>query len=113
MFRVELALSRGNGGGEGLARTPLGGRAGAGLLHHLVDLFEGKALCLRDKEIRVYEGAGAETAPDEEDGGTKVSAVGVDHVGGDDGDDGIPEPVGGSGKTNTTGTDWEWENFHQ
>lgn len=66
---------------------PLRTRAWARLLHHLVNLLKGEALCLGDGEIGPYEGGGAETAPDEEDGGAEVAFVGVHHVRGDDGDD--------------------------
>jgi hypothetical protein len=34
----------------------------------------------RDKEVGVDEGASAETAPDEEDGGSEVALVAIDHV---------------------------------
>lgn len=73
--------------GIGVAWAPLGGCTRAGLLHHFVDLLERQALCLGDEEIGVHKGAGAEAAPDEEDGGSQVGFVGVDHVGGDDSDD--------------------------
>ena len=51
------------------------------------------------------------TYPDEEDGGAEVACVGVDHVGGDDSNDGVPQPVGGRGKTNTTCTNGEREDL--
>ena len=35
----------------------------------------------------------------------------MDHVGGDDGNDGVPEPVGGGGQTDTTGADGQRENL--
>ena len=40
--------------------------------------------------------------------GRKVRAY---HVGCDDGDDGVPEPVGGGGESDTTGTDGQREDF--
>ena len=80
--------------GISIARNPLRRSARAGLLHHLVNLFEGKTLRLWDEEVGVHEGAGAEAAPDEEDGGAQVGLVGVDHVGGDDGDDLVVELAG-------------------
>lgn len=85
--------------------------AGGGLLHHLVDLLQGETLGLRDEEVGVDKGAGAEGTPDEEDLGLEVALVGVDHVGGDDGDDAVPEPVGGGGEGDTAGTDGEGEDF--
>lgn len=116
-------------GGEGAVRLPLGRGTGSGLLHHLVDLLEGETLGLRDEEVGVDKGTGAERSPDEEDLGLEVTLVSVDHVGGDDSDDlyegsqqgiqfffffshpcrgetyAVPEPVRGSGQSNTTGTD--------
>jgi len=90
---------------EGRVRNPLGRSARGGLLHHLVHLLQSKTLGLGDEEVGVDEGAGAERAPEEEDLGAKVALVSVDHVGGDDGDDAVPEPVGGGGQSDTAGTD--------
>jgi hypothetical protein len=100
------------------------------LLHHLVDLLEGETLGLGDQEVGVDEGAGAEAAPDEEDGGLQVAVLRADHVWGDDGDDleeckllreesgegclstyGVPEPVGGGGQSNTTRADGQREDL--
>ena len=86
-------------------RLPSGRGAGRGLLEHAVDLLERQALGLGDEEIRVDKGAGAETAPDEEDLGTQVALVGSDHVGGDDGDDAVPHPVGRGGQGDAAGAD--------
>lgn len=83
---VELAVLHG-AGGEGGSGLPAGGGTGSGLLHHLVDLLKGETLGLGNEEVGVDEGACAETAPDEEDRRSEVAFVGVDHVGGDDGDD--------------------------
>ena len=91
--------------------SPLGRGTGSGLLHHTVDLLERKTLGLRDKEPRVDEGASAETAPDEEDGRSEVALILVDHVGGDDSDDGVPQPVGGGRESNTTGSDGKREDL--
>lgn len=99
------------GGSKGGGGLPLGRGTGSGLLHHLVDLLERQALGLGNEEVGVDEGSSAETTPDEEDGRLHVSAVLADHVGGDDGNDGVPEPVGGSGETNTTGADGEREDL--
>lgn len=66
---VELAtLGAGSVGSEGPAGLPLGRGAGSGLLQHLVDLLKSETLGLGDEEVGVDKGAGAETAPDEEDG---------------------------------------------
>jgi hypothetical protein len=96
---------------KGSLRLPAGRGAGSGLLHHLVDLLQGETLCLRDEEVGVEEGAGTEGAPDEEDLGAEVALVRVDHVGGDDGDDAVPEPVGGGGEGDAAGPDGEGEDF--
>lgn len=96
---------------EGGVRGPLGRSARGGLLHHLVDLLQGQALGLWDEEVGVDKGAEAEGAPDEEDLGAQVALVRVDHVGGDDGDDAVPEPVGGGGQGDTAGTDRQREDL--
>ena len=90
---------------------PLAGRSRGSLLHHLVDLLERKTLCLRDEEVCVHKRARAQTTPDEEDGRAEVTLVGVDHVRCDDSDDGVPEPVGRSGESDTTRTDGEREDL--
>lgn len=73
----------------------------------------------------------AETTPDEEDRGTEVALVLTDHlrrknptlsilalegkhpdkthVGGDDRDDGVPEPVGRGRESNSAGSDGNWK----
>lgn len=103
---VEVAASS-----EGGAGLPLGGGTGGGLLQHPVDLLKGQTLGLRDKEVGIDEGAGAQAAPDEEDRGLQVALILSDHVRGDDGDDGVPQPVGGSGQTNTAGSDGQREDL--
>lgn len=96
---------------ESVGRLPLSRCARRSLSHHLVDLFERQTLGLRDKEVSVHESDGAETTPDEEDRGAEVALVLVDHVRGDDGDDGVPEPVGGGGESDTTGADGQGEDL--
>jgi hypothetical protein len=84
-LQVELAtVGVADGAGEGLVRDPLGGGTRGGLLHHAVDLLEGKTLGLGYQEPRVDECASTETSPDEEDRRSEVAFVGVDHVGSDD-----------------------------
>merc|ERR1712137_443333 len=107
---VQLAILHGSGG-EGGGRLPLGGSAGSGLLHHLVDLLEGQTLGLRNEEVGVDERTSAEASPHEEDAGLEVALIDADHVRGDDSDDSVPEPVGGGGKGNTTGADREREDL--
>jgi hypothetical protein len=97
--------------GEGLVRSPLGRGSGSGLLHHLINLLERETLGLGNEEVSVDEGACAETTPDEEDGRLEVSALLTDHVGGDDGNDGVREPVGGGGETDTTRSDGDGEDL--
>ena len=97
--------------GEGVGRLPLGRGPGGGLGHHLIDLLQGQTLGLGNEEVGVDESDCAETSPDEEHRGAKVTLIDTDHVGGNDGDDGVPEPVGGGGERNTTGADGERENL--
>lgn len=100
-----------HGLGKGLMGPPLGRLAGSNLLHHLINLLQRQSLGLGNEEVAVDKGACAETTPDEEDGGLEVTAVLTDHVGGNDSDDGVPEPVGGGGETDTTGSDGEREDL--
>ena len=97
--------------GEGGGWLPsLGGSWGC-LFHHLVDLLKRKTLGLVDKEVSVDDATEAKSSPKEEDLSTKVALVGVDKVWSDDSDDAVPEPVGGSRESNTTRTDWQWEDL--
>lgn len=108
LLHVVTSVHLSSKGGSGL---PAGRSTGSGLLHHLVDLLERQTLGLGDEEVGVDESASAETSPDEEDGGLQVALVGTDHVGGDDGDDGVPQPVGSSGQSNTTRSDRQREDL--
>jgi len=100
-------------GSEGAVWNPLGGCAGSSLLQHAVNLLEGQTLGLRDEKVGVDEASCAEGTPEEEDTGFEISfALTIsDQVWGDDSDDAVPEPVGSSGKTDTTGSDGEREDF--
>lgn len=116
--------------GEGGVGLPLGRGAGSGLLHHLIDLLQSQPLGLRDEEVGVNKGAGAERAPDEEHLGAQVALVIVDHVGGNNGNDlgvksasypkcrdvwvkayAVPEPVGRGRESDTAGTDRQREDL--
>jgi hypothetical protein len=111
-LRVELALLRNaHCRRESGGWLPLGGLARADLLKHAVDLLEGEAIGLGYEEVGVDEADGAEGAPDEEDLGAEVALVFADHVGGDDGDDAVPEPVGGRGEGDAAGADGEGEDL--
>jgi len=94
-------------------RNPLGGCAWGGLFQHAVDLLEGETLGLGDEDVRVDDAAEAEAVPEPEDLGTEVgiSVGSADEVGSDNGDDAVPHPVGGSGETDTTGTDGKGEDL--
>lgn len=96
---------------ESVGWAPLGRGTGGGLGHHLVDLFKRQTLGLGDQEVGVDEGDSAETSPDEEDRRLQVTLIGTNHVRGDDGDDGVPKPVGGGGESNTTRTDGQREDL--
>jgi len=97
--------------GKGGSRNPLGGGSGCGLLHHSVHLLEGKTLGFVDEEIGIEEAQDAERSPDEEYAGAEVALVGSNHVGCDNSDDAVPEPVRSSSKADTTRTDREGEDF--
>ena len=92
-------------------RDPLGRGSRSRLFEHLVDLLQSQTLGLGHQNERVDKGGSAETTPNEEDGGSQVSSVLADHVGGDDGDDGVPEPVGGGRQGNTSGSNGQGEDF--
>jgi hypothetical protein len=117
-------------GREGRMRHPLAGRTGSGLLEHAVDLLERETLGLGHEEVGEGPADAAKTAPHEEDVGAEVGVAlaGADEVGGDCCDDlgqislcesgrqrgfayAVPEPIGGGGETDTTGTDGEREDL--
>ena len=81
------------------------------LFHHAIDLLQGQALGLGDQEVRVNKGSGTETTPNKEDGGFQVAVLLAHHVRCDDGNDGVPKPVGGGGESDSTGSDGEGEDF--
>ena len=58
-----------------------------------------------NQEVRVDKGAIAKRSLDEGNLRAQVALVLINHVRSGDGDDAVPEPVGGSGMSNTTGTD--------
>lgn len=74
---------------KGAVRYPFGAVTSISLLHHLINLLQAQALCLRDKEVGKGKGQAAERTPKEEDFGAKirVARAGADEIGGDDGDD--------------------------
>lgn len=96
---------------EGRVWHPLGGLAGRALLHHFVNLFERQALGLGNEEISEEDASGTSCTPNEEDLGTQVALILVNHVGSDVTDDKVPEPVGGGGKSNTLGTNGQREDL--
>lgn len=96
---------------KSLVWDPLARSSWGRLLHYSVNLLERKSLGLGNQEEGVDESAGAETTPDEEDGRSEVTLGCTNHVRGDDRDDGVPEPVGGGGETNTTRSDREREDL--
>jgi hypothetical protein len=93
--------------GEGGVGLPLARRTGSSLLQHLVDLLEGEALGLRNKEVGEEEGDAAKTAPHEEDVGAELGRVGTvgDEVWGDDSNDAVPEPV----RSLESISKWSWD----
>lgn len=98
-------------GSKGIVRSPLGGVARVGLLQHGVDLLQRQTLGLRDQEECVNEAACAQTSPHVKDLGAQVGLVRVHHVGSNDGNDAVPQPVGRSGEGNTSGADLQRVDF--
>jgi hypothetical protein len=80
---------------EILVRFPRRALARSHLLHHLVDLLEREAPGLGHEEVGPEDAAAAQPAPDEKHFGPEVAVAWVDHVGDDDADDAVPEPVRG------------------
>jgi len=105
------ALLHMHGGRESGRRSPLRRGPRGALLQHLVNLLKGQALGLRDKEVGVDKSACAQTTPDKENRRLHVAPLLADHVGSNDSDDGVPEPVGGGRETNTARSDGKRENF--
>lgn len=56
-------------------RLPFAGFAGACLLQHSVNLFEGKTLHFRDEEVGERDGKAAERAPDKEYFGSEIGVA--------------------------------------
>lgn len=83
----QALLASTHGLGESDSGFPLGRGTWGRFLHHLVNLFQGQALGLRNDEVRIDERHSAKAAPDEEDGRFKVALIFVNHIGGDDGND--------------------------
>jgi hypothetical protein len=97
--------------GKGGVGNPACRLARRGLLHHPVDLLEGKALGLPNEEVGVNEAAHAKGAPDEENLGLEVGLVGTNHIGGNDGNDAIPQPVGSGRKSDSSRPDGDREDL--
>jgi hypothetical protein len=113
MLLTALQLSVHNAHLRSKCSGRLPSRAGpwGGLFHHLIDLLKSKTLGLRNKKVGVNSGACAQSTPDEEDLGTEVTILLPDEVRTDNCKDAVPEPVGGSGQGNTTGSDWQREDL--
>jgi hypothetical protein len=99
--------------GESSSRSPSSRVTRSDLLQHLINLLKRQPLSLRDEEVSVDASASAQSTPDEENLGTEVAlSLGLaDHVGGDGGDDSVPEPVAGGRETDTAGTDGQREDL--
>ena len=68
-------------------------------------------LCFWHQEVGVDESTCAKTTPDEEHARSQISFIFVDHVGGNDGNNSVPQPVRGGGKGDTSRSDGQWEHF--
>lgn len=110
---LDVLLGEMHLGGESGVGLPLSGGTGSALFQHLIDLLQSKTLGLGNEEEGEEEGDDAETAPHEEDLGAQLGRVRLvgNEVRSDDTDDAVPEPVGGGGETDTTGTDGEREDL--
>jgi len=71
------------------------------LEEHGVDLLKRQAFGFRNEEVGENDAGSAGASPDKEHIGAHVAILFVDHVGGDLGDDEVPEPVGGGGQSDT------------
>ena len=107
LLTIHAVKLTGIGGGW----LPASGLSGRDFVHHSVDLFKSKTLGFGNEEVGVEDAAEAKGSPHEEDLGLQVSLVSTDQVGSDDRNDAVPQPVGSSGKTDTTGTDGKREDF--
>lgn len=94
-----------------LGRFPASTSPWGGLLHHLVDLLKSKTHGLWHQEVCVDSGTSTKTAPDEEDLGTEVTVLLSNEVRGDDCENSVPQPVGGSRESNTAGSNLKRECF--
>ena len=83
----------GNYARESFVRDPLGRVSRGRLFKHFVDLLEGKTFGFRHQKVRVHKSGCAEAAPDEEHARLQVALVTANHVGRDDSDDSIPQPI--------------------
>ena len=81
---------------EGAVWDPLGRVSWRSLLKHAINLLKRETLGLRDEEVGVHEAAKAQASPEEEDLGAEVTVFLAHHVGGDDSNDAVPQPVGSS-----------------
>lgn len=96
---------------KGVVRLPLGTGRGGGLLQHLVNLFQRETLRLWDEKVGEQQAQEEGTSPNEEDLHLQVSLVVVNHVWSDNRDHTVPEPVRGSGKSNTLGSNGQRVDF--
>ena len=79
--------------------------ARSGLLHHLVDLLQGQTLGLGNDKDGEEQAEEEGAAPDEEHLDAQVALGLVDDVGGNGGDDTVPEPVGCRSESHTLRAD--------
>jgi hypothetical protein len=98
-------------GCEGGGWLPLAGSTWGSLLEHAVNLFKRKSLGLWNAEVGEDGTADTCASEQEENLGLQVCLIDTDKVWVDGANDGVPEPVGGGGETNTTRSDWEREDF--
>lgn len=107
---IELTLSS-QGMRKRLMGHPLAARPRRRLLHHLINLLKRQPLSLRNQKVRIHKRRRAKPAPNKEHGTLEVALVLVNHVRGDDSDDGVPEPIGSGGKSDAAGSDGQGEDL--
>jgi len=111
--RSLILLNQAHISGESAVRDPFGGCPWSSLFQHTINLLEGETLGLGNEDECIDQAQGAEGAPNEEDARTEIGFMWIcaDHIGGDDCDDAVPEPVGSGGEGDTTGSDGQREDF--
>lgn len=95
----------------GRMRHPFGRLAGCSLLQHTVNLLERQTLGLGNQEVGEEDARSARSTPDEEDLRLEIAILGIDHVGSDEADDKVPQPVRCCRERDALGADGQREDL--